>query len=175
MRIACLSLATLLAFPAAAAETHCKGNEKNLKIFEEMTEVLFNKRDESQAPRFYAPEVISHNTDSGGGDIRKVPISAMQQMWRNSKATYPDRKLVNELIICADDLVVARVTMTGTMTGPIGKIPPTGKPFTTTATDTYRFKDGKVVERWGNNDQIAMLKQLGILEAAAKAEAERGP
>ncbi|MBT6962023.1 MAG: hypothetical protein HOA00_12835, partial [Rhodospirillaceae bacterium] len=40
--------------------------------------------------------------------------------------------------------------------------PPNGRRYETSATDTYRFKDGKVIERWGNNDSIAMIRQLGL-------------
>jgi predicted ester cyclase len=168
-------LASVLAFStqAAATEVHCKGNEENYRIFEEMTEVLFNKRDGSQVLKYYAPEFVSHNVDQGGSGPRKVKVAFLQKMWEDSKRTWPDRKLVNEVVICGGDLVVARVTMTGTMEGPMGNIPATGKKFATTATDIYRFKDGKVVERWGNNDQITMLKQLGVLEAVAKGEGAR--
>ena len=123
-----------LSAPAFATETHCKGNEANLRMVEEMTEVLFNKRDEAQAPKYYAPEVISHNADRGGGETQRVPIATMQKMWRDSKANSPDRKLVNDLIICADDLVVVRVTLSATMSSPMGNIPANGKKYTTTAT-----------------------------------------
>ncbi|NKB44266.1 MAG: hypothetical protein GKS03_08315 [Alphaproteobacteria bacterium] len=40
--------------------------------------------------------------------------------------------------------------------------PPNGRRYETSATDTYRFKNGKVIERWGNNDSIAMIRQLGL-------------
>lgn len=160
---------TASAAPALATETHCVGNERNLATVQEMTEVLFNQRDESQASRFYAPQVVSHNADAGGAGAT-VPISTMQKMWVNSKITYPDRKLVNDLIVCAADIVVVRVSMTGTMKGPLGDIPPTGKAFSTSAIDIYRLKDGKVVERWGNNDQITIMRQLGLMETLVAAE-----
>jgi hypothetical protein len=32
------------------------------------------------------------------------------------------------------------------------------------ATDIYRFKDNKVVERWGNNDGVTLLRQPGLLK-----------
>lgn len=161
-----LGLAAASAMPAVAAQTYCQGNEANLATFQEMTEVLFNERDERQATRFYAPTVVSHDSDSGGPGST-VARESLQRMWAGSKVTYPDRKLVNDVIICSADLVVARVTMTGTMTGPMkgpkGEVAPTGKSFKTTAIDIYRFKDGKVVERWGNNDQVTFLRQVGLL------------
>ena len=68
MRFAIQTLVMIaLSTPAFATETHCKGNEANLRMVEEMTEVLFNKRDEGQASKYYAPEIISHNADRGGG------------------------------------------------------------------------------------------------------------
>src|SRR5688500_1690781 len=135
-RLYALAAFAMFATPVSATEIHCKGNEANLRIFVGMTEVLFNHRDETQASKYYAPQAISHNADRGGSDTRPVQIAGLQQMWRNSKATWPDRVLTNDLIVCSDDIVVARTTMTGTMAGPMGNIPATGKRFTTTATDT---------------------------------------
>ena len=164
------SAALALSGAAAATETHCEGHEANLKVVQNMTDELFIPRDITKASKYYPPEVLSHNADGGGGTATKVPIADMQKMWTNSKATYPDRNMVNDIIVCNGDMVVVRVTMTGTMKGPIGPMAPTGKKFTTTATDIYRIKDGKVVERWGNNDTITQLKQLGLLGAVAAAE-----
>jgi len=39
--------------------------------------------------------------------------------------------------------------------------PPTGKSYSISATDIYRFENGKVVERWGNSDLVSMYKQIG--------------
>ena len=40
----------------------------------------------------------------------------------------------------------------------------TGRAYKTSAIDIYRFKDNKVVERWGNNDGVTLLRQLGLLK-----------
>ena len=150
---------------AQAVEIHCAGNDVNRKAVEDMTEVLFNKRDADQAPRFYSATIISHNTDGGGvPGARQVPIAQMQAMWRGFQTSMPDRKLVNDLILCSDDLVTVRTTVSGTMTAVMNGMQPTGKPYIMSAIDIYRFKDGKVVERWGNADGIGMMNQLGILD-----------
>ncbi len=167
MMVAALGLGSLglASAGAQATEVQCKGNEVNQKAVEEMTEILFNQRDADQAPRFYAPTVTSHNTDgANSAGITQVPIAQMQAMWRGFKVSLPDRKLVNDLILCSGDTVTVRTTVTGSMTGPMNGIPPTGKSFTMSAIDIYRFKDGKVVERWGNADGMGMLMQLGILD-----------
>jgi len=173
MRFIILAAGLLVAASASATETHCKGNEKNLETYLKMHDALFMQRDAERVLEFYAPEFISHNSDSGGGGAAKVKAERMKPMWIDSKKNQPDRVLTNDLIMCAGDLVMARVTVTGTQTGPMWGMPATGKAFSTSAMDIYRFKDGKVVERWGNSDGIAMLSQLGLLLPFAQAQAAK--
>jgi predicted ester cyclase len=52
--------------------------------------------------------------------------------------------------------------MSGKNDGPVLGHAPTGKPYSITATDIYRFEDGKVVERWGNADLVTLFRQLGF-------------
>jgi hypothetical protein len=42
-------------------------------------------------------------------------------------------------------------------------IPPTGKKYRITATDTYQVRDGKICARWGNEDALGMMQQLGLM------------
>jgi predicted ester cyclase len=149
--------------PVMATEIICDGHEDNLNTYLEMTRILFNERQSERASEYYADEFISHNSDAGGlGTAMRTPAH-MSRIWEHSKVTSPDRKLINDLIVCQGDVVVARVTMKGTrVTGEMEGNPPNGRRYETSATDTYRFKDGKVVERWGNNDSIGMIRQLGL-------------
>lgn len=156
--------ATLLSVtPLAATEMVCDGHEDNLNTYLEMTRILFNERQSERAAEYYADEFVSHNVDGGGLGTAVRDPSHMSRIWEHSKVASPDRQLINDLIICSGDLVVARVTMKGTrVTGEMEGNPPNGRRYETSATDTYRFKDGKVIERWGNNDSIAMIRQLGL-------------
>ncbi len=155
--------ALLISTSGAATEILCDGHEENLNTYLDMTRILFNERDHTRAAEFYADEFISHNTDEGGLGTNTRDPEHMQRIWINSKRNSPDRVLTNDLIVCNGDVVMARVTMTGTrVTGPMEGNPPNGRRYETSAIDIYRFKDGKVVERWGNNDSIAMIRQLGL-------------
>lgn len=144
---------------ALATTTYCEGNEEILQTYLEMTDILFNKRESHRASEYYADSFVSHNADEGGANTTTHTPAHMEAMWENSKRSMPDRILTNDVVICKDNLVIARVTMKGTM----GQGPATGKPFDFTAIDIYRFEDGKVVERWGNNDGVTMLRQLGLM------------
>ena len=83
-------------------------------------------------------------------------------MFTGSKSASPDRVLTNDVIICKDDMVSTRMTVRGTQTGVMMGHPPTGRKFKFTAMDMFRFKDGKVVERWGESDTAILIRQLGL-------------
>ncbi len=148
--------------PAAKKPTiACQGNDKNLQTYLQIHKVLFTDRDSSRVNEFYAPEVLSHNQDSGGGVTTKVKSSQMAAMWAASKKNNPERVLADDLIICGGDFITVRTMVhSNDKTGLDGN-PPTGKPYSVSAIDIYRFENGKVVERWGNNDTVSIYRQLG--------------
>ncbi len=176
---AALASALLTLAPARAAEPRiaCDPSNPNLKAYLAMTDRMFIPRDASVAAEFYAPQFISHNQDSGGGESTTLSPSRFKEVYEGSQRTFGERGFRNDLIICGGDFVVARVTMTSKMTGPMGGQAATGKTSVSSATDTYRFKDGKVIERWGNNDGVGMLLQLGLQLPGAppKAAASSAP
>lgn len=162
MRKLILFAAMIIGAPLHAAEIHCDGHEDNLKTYLAMFDVLFVQRDGRRAGEFYAAEFISHNADAGGSDTTIASPNHMAAMFEASKAASPDRTLINDMIICKDDIVSTRMTVTGTQTGPMMGNPPTGRRFKFTAMDIFRFKNGKVVERWGNSDTVILIRQLGL-------------
>ncbi len=74
----------------------------------------------------------------------------------------PDYLTTIEDLIAEGDKVVARVTMTGTHTGDFWGIPPTGRRVDLTAIYIVRIADGKIVEHWGEEDGVKVLRQLGF-------------
>ncbi len=156
----------------AEPQIHCTGNEANRDTYLKMHQALFMERDTSRVRDFYANEIISHNNDGGGSGVFTVIPDQMAAFWEESKKNDPSRVLDDELILCIDDFVVVRTTVTGINEGPILGYPATGKPYAATAIDIYRFQNGKVVERWGNADVISRYRQLGFKMVP---EADQGP
>lgn len=164
-----LSIALLLACAAIQAPAedrkptiNCPGSQKNLKTYLKIHEVLFTERDSTRVGEFYAPEVISHNMDAGGSGARRVNNQQLAAMWSASKRNNPQRRLVDDLILCSGEYIIVRTTIhTHDNTGIAGN-PPTNKPYVISATDIYRFEKGKVVERWGNSDLMSMIEQVGL-------------
>jgi predicted ester cyclase len=140
----------------------CDGNERNLETYRKMHQVLFMERDGSRVAEFYAPRVLSHDLDSGGGAPHEMGHAQLAAMWAASRRNNPDRVLADDLIICQGPYVVVRTTVHGSDAAGVGGQPPTGRRYTISAIDIYRFEDSKVVERWGNVDMLGMLRQLGL-------------
>jgi len=164
-RLSALSVLMMILPIANATEVYCDDNRANLETSLAMHAVLFMERDETRVGEFYAEKVISHNQDAGGGDVVYVKHEELKAMWINSRKVSPDRVLINDLILCMGDFVVARVTFQGTRFGPLPGLEPgdPGRPYKASGIDIYRFENGKVVERWGNNDGVTLMRQLGLL------------
>ena len=67
-----------------------------------------------------------------------------------------------EFIIADSNMVAYVTTTTGTQTGPMGNLPPSGKKFMLKNIVIQRIEDGKVAETWISWDNVAMLSQLGF-------------
>jgi len=75
----------------------------------------------------------------------------------------PDIEFTVEDLIAEDDMVAARMSYTGTNTGPFLMIPATGVPVSSRSMFFSRFSDGKIQEGWIILDALGMLVQLGVL------------
>jgi predicted ester cyclase len=68
-----------------------------------------------------------------------------------------------EDIIVEGNKVAVRSTMRGVHTGEFMGIKPTKKPVTLEYMDIVRYKGDKVVEHWGQSDNLKLLQQLGVV------------
>ena len=50
-------------------------------------------------------------------------------------------------------------------------IPPTGKQVSWTGISIYRIEDDKLVEAWGNTDDLGVMQQLGAIPQMAQGGA----
>lgn len=173
-------IAVLLAFSASPVRAedpkpviNCPGSQKNLQTYLKIHDILFMQRDASRVAEFYGPEIISHNMDSGGGSVRKVTPEQMGAMWTASKRNDPQRRLVDDLILCSGEYVIVRTSIHAQDNVGVAGNPPTRKSYVISGIDIYRFAKGKVVERWGNADLMSMIQQLGYAVAPKSADGSK--
>lgn len=75
--------------------------------------------------------------------------------------SFPDLQITIDDIIAEGNKVALRTSYVGTHTGPLGPMPPTGKPIRMTGNIIFRFEDGKVAEAWSFADMLGLMQQLG--------------
>ncbi len=104
-------------------------------------------------------------TDYAQHSVFGVPQGreGFKQFFMGFAAAAPDARYTIEDMIGEGDRVVSRFTLTGTQTGEMQGIPPTGKQFNVTGIDIFRVVDSKIVEHWDAVDQLSMLQQLGVI------------
>jgi steroid delta-isomerase-like uncharacterized protein len=76
---------------------------------------------------------------------------------------------INDVIAEADKVAV-RMTQSGTHTGSVTGIPPTGKRFSVDYVHWFRLEDGKVAEMWAVRDDLSRLEQLGLITAPGESQ-----
>lgn len=78
---------------------------------------------------------------------------------------FPDLSVGLETMVADEDSIAIAYTITGTQSGSFMEIAPTGKKIKIRGTQISKFKDGKMVERWGSSDELGLLQQLGAASA----------
>jgi steroid delta-isomerase-like uncharacterized protein len=100
------------------------------------------------------------------GGMRLTGREAAETFWSMYNDAFPDNR-VEIIAIHADDRGGvhegrATGTHTGTLRGPAGEIPPTGRTATVDFCGVYEFEEGKITSYHLYFDQAEMLSQLGI-------------
>jgi predicted ester cyclase len=70
-------------------------------------------------------------------------------------------------MVAEGDKVAWRWRITGTHSGDLMGIPPTGKPINITGIVVSRFAQGKWAEDYVNWDTLGMFQQIGVVPAMA--------
>jgi predicted ester cyclase len=118
-----------------------------------------NRGDLSVAPHAFAPDCVIHMT---GIPEPVRGIDAWTQVIAGLLAAFPDLRLTIEDQVGSGDHIAFRWHATGTHTGPLGAVPPTGRSVALDGLIVDHLRDGRVVERWEQWDQPRMLAQLGL-------------
>jgi steroid delta-isomerase-like uncharacterized protein len=108
-----------------------------------------------------ASDCVDHDPAEG-----QVPGPAgYRSFFSGMRTAFPDLSVAPETIVQDGDSIAFAYTLTGTHKGPLGKIAPTGKKVKIRGMQISKFKDGKMVERWGSSDELTLLKQIGVIPA----------
>jgi steroid delta-isomerase-like uncharacterized protein len=89
-------------------------------------------------------------------------IEAVKNGIQAFRAAFPDLTITVEELFAEADRVAAHISLRGTHRGEWLGAAPTGKTVTWTASCISRFADGKIAERWAIEDELSLMRQLGV-------------
>ena len=133
--------------------------EKNKAVVRRLIEEVYNEGNLDVVDELAAPDVFNHPAvpehRHGVDGFKHV----MEWVRTFSSDTHYD---IDDIISEADKVAV-RMTQSGSHTGTVRGIPPTGKSFSVDYVHWFRVEDGKVAELWAVRDDLTRLEQLGLM------------
>ena len=106
-------------------------------------------------------------TDPVNGEIHgRDGFRQLVEMYRTA---FADSNMRVDTIVAEGDLVAAHWTATGTHTGSLMGIAPTGNEVKVSGTEFSKIVDGKIASSTGLFDALGMLQQIGAVPALAVA------
>lgn len=90
--------------------------------------------------------------------------ATIKQSIEATRLSFPDLHVSVDDQIVEGDKVVTRWTAHGTHQGSHYGVPATGKNMKNTGIGIDRIVNGKIVESWGNSDELGMFRQLGLVK-----------
>ncbi len=134
--------------------------EENKEIVRRVIEEATNRKNFAVFDELISPSFVDHEAGPGpgGSESEKKLLSTVAE-------AFPDWRWDVEDMMAEGDKVITRYVARGTHRGEFMGAPPTGKEVIVTGINIVRLEGGKIVESWGNSDQLGMLRQIGVIPA----------
>ncbi|HVE25105.1 MAG TPA: ester cyclase [Sporichthya sp.] len=120
---------------------------------------LFTAGDLTAIDRYLDPAMVNHDPPMDG----PPGLDGWRHAATTMRTACPDWHSDRLHMVAEGDLVAEHFVASGTHTGPLFGVAPTGATLTLAGINLFRVRDGRVVERWGTLDQLGMLRQLGLV------------
>ena len=145
--------------------------EQNKALLRQFMEEIFNRGNMRRADELLAPDFVEREELPPGIPRDREGVKQLTTMLHSA---FPDFKFTIDDMIAEGDKVVVRSTWSGTHKGEFMGIPPTGKSVSFGVFDIVRIAGGKVVEHWGQMDNMRMMQQLGVIPVPGEGEGQVG-
>lgn len=136
--------------------------EENKAALRRGAEAFNNAVDRSGWFEIHDPSVVAE-----GLAPDPVDSEGVKEFYSGLWAAFPDLHITIEDMVGESDRVAWRLTVTGTHQAEFRGVPATGTQVRFAAQYIFRFRDGKIVERWTNFDRLGLMIQLGAIPAPA--------
>ncbi len=135
--------------------------KENKDLVQNYFEEIWNKGNLEKESQFVDQNIVVHAAPFPG-----LPegISGPVYIVTTFRAAMPDIHLTNDDVFGENDMVVQRWHTVGHHTGePLFGVPASGKEIVLTGINQFRVENGRLAERWGVIDAVALLQQLGLI------------
>ncbi|WP_248804835.1 ester cyclase [Pseudomonas sp. MWU13-2100] len=122
-------------------------------------DTFWNTGEESFAREALADNFIDKTPPAGRKQGPEGPLLAS----RAFRGAVPDLRCEIEQMIIAGDRVVTHLHFRGHFTGTFGETKGSGQAVDFIATDIYQIENGKIAANWHIEDNLVLMKQLGVL------------
>ncbi len=133
--------------------------DRNKAVVRRFVEEVQNNRDWAAYDELNDPDFVNLSAPPGVPADReggKVFLGGFMSAFADARWTIDD-------MIAEGDRVATKKTFTGTHTGDLNGIPPTGSRVTVQYVDILRLRDGRIIEHWLSMDQLSFMQQLGVI------------
>ncbi len=134
--------------------------EQNKAILRTGAKAFNNADDRSGWIDIHDPSVIAY-----GLGPQPLDLEGVKQFYSGLWNAFPDLRMTIEDMVGEADRVAWRLTVNGTHESEFRGVPATGTEVTFAAQYIFRFRNGKIVERWTNLDRLGVMIQLGAVPA----------
>ena len=123
-------------------------------------EEVWNNQNLGAADELFTANHVYHDTLMP--DLSKGP-EGVRQRRSVYLAAMPDAKVVLHHVVAQGAIAAGDWTYTGTNSGEILGMPPTGRSASITGSHFFRFEGDKIAETWTWPDNLGLLQQLGLV------------
>lgn len=127
--------------------------EQKKQLVSRFTELMTTK----QSDKF--GEVISQDYKQHNPMV-KPGLVGIQEGSRWFESIFPDISANIDAMVVEGDIIVARITWTGTHKGELFGVPASNVKATWTGTDWWRIENGKLAEHWDVVDWSSLMQQI---------------
>lgn len=113
-----------------------------------------------------APEVVDHDP----APFQGPGPEGFKDFFKYMHNAFSDFNIEPEHMVATDDDVAIAYTVTGTHQGEFLGVAPTGRSISARGVQIARFRDGKIVERWGSSDELSILQQLDAVSIGGEGQ-----
>jgi steroid delta-isomerase-like uncharacterized protein len=126
-------------------------------VFQALIENVWNARRVEALDDLLAPGFIMHTTAG-----LRLDAAAYATVVRAHHEGFPDLAVELLATVHEGDVLAARLRIAGTMTGPFGGHPATGRAMRVEGRPWVRLEGGRIAELWSLMDDADMWAQLGL-------------